>query len=64
MILSKKTIGKKATSTVRIQQNFSSVTLSDVGIYLRDRPFSSDKGIVNLHPKKERTGLHTKIKIT
>ena len=25
---------------------------SKVGIYLRDRPFSSDIGIVNLHPSK------------
>ena len=26
--------------------------LNNVGIYLRDRPFSSDIGIVNLHPSK------------
>ena len=26
--------------------------LSDVGIYLRDGPFSTDFGIVNLHPSK------------
>ena len=40
----------KATSNMKIQPNFSSSILDDVGIYLRDGPFSSDIGIVNLHP--------------
>ena len=42
----------KATSNVKIQQVLSSLPLNYVELYLRDRPFSSDIGIVNLHPSK------------
>ena len=42
----------KAISNIKIQQILSSLVLTDVGIYLRDGPFSSDIGIVNLHPSK------------
>ena len=42
----------KATSNIKIQQVLSSLSLNDVGIYSRDGPFSSDFGIVNLHPSK------------
>ena len=42
----------KPTSNLKIQQVLSSLSLNDVGIYLRDRPFESDVGIVNLHPSK------------
>ena len=42
----------KATSIIKIQQVLSSLSLNDVGIYLRDGPFSSDIGIVSLHPSK------------
>ena len=42
----------KATSNVKIQQILSSLGLKIVGIYLRDGPFSSDIGVVNLHPSK------------
>ena len=42
----------KATSNIKIQQILSSLYLNDVAIYLRDGPFSSDIGIVNLHPSK------------
>ena len=42
----------KATSNIKIQQVLSSLGLNDVGIYLRDGSFSSDIGIVNLHPSK------------
>ena len=42
----------KATSNIKIQQVLSSLSLNDVGIYLRDGPFSSGIGIVNLHPIK------------
>ena len=42
----------KATSNIKIQQVLSSLSLNDVGIYLRDGPFESDKGIVNLHSSK------------
>ena len=40
----------KATSKIKIQQVLSSLSLNDVGIYLRDGPFESDIGIVNLQP--------------
>ena len=42
----------KATSNIKLQQVLSSLSLNDVGIYLRDGPFSSDIGVVNLHPSK------------
>ena len=42
----------KATSNIKIQQVLSSLSLNDVGIYLRDGSFKSDIGIVNLHPSK------------
>ena len=40
----------KATSNIKIRQVLSSLSLNDVGIYLRDGLFESDIGIVNLHP--------------
>ena len=42
----------RATSNMKIQQVLSSLSMSGVGIYLRDGPFKSDIGIVNLHPSK------------
>ena len=45
----------KATSNIKNQQVLSSLFLSDVGIYLRDGPFTTDVGIVNLHPTN---GIH------
>ena len=42
----------KATSIKKIQQILSCLGLSDVGIYLRDGPFSTDVGIVSLNPSK------------
>ena len=42
----------KATSNIKIQQVFSSLSLNDAGIYLRDGPFNTDIGIVNVHPSK------------
>ena len=42
----------KATSNIKIQQILDSIGLDKVGIYLRDEPFSTDMGIVNLHPSK------------
>ena len=42
----------EATSNIKIQQVLSSLSLNDVGIYLRDGPFKSDIGIVNLYPSK------------
>ena len=42
----------KATSNIKIQQLLNSIGLDNVNIYLRDGRFSSDIGIVNLHPSK------------
>ena len=42
----------KATSNIKIQQVLSSLSLNDVGIHLRDGPFESDIGIVNLHSSR------------
>ena len=42
----------KATSNIKIQKVLTSFGLSNVHIYLRDGPFSSDIGIINLHPTK------------
>ena len=42
----------KATSNIKIQQVLDSIGLKNVGIYLRDGPFSTDIAIVNLHPSK------------
>ena len=43
----KRSLKNKATSNIKIQQVLSSLSLSDVGISLRDGLFSSDIGIVN-----------------
>ena len=50
--INKYQLKNKATSNIKIQQVLSSIGLSDVDIYLRDGPFESDRGIVNLHPSK------------
>ena len=46
----KHNLKNKATSNIKIQQVLSSLSLKDVGIFLRDGPFKSHIGIVNLHP--------------
>ena len=48
----KHNIKNKGKSNIKIQQVLLSLSLNDVGIYLRDGPFESDVGIVNLHPSK------------
>ena len=48
----KYSLKNKATSIINIQQLLKSVGLDDGGTYLRDIPFKSDIGIVNLHPLK------------
>ena len=42
----------KATSNIKIHKVLTSIGLDCVGIYLRDGPFQTDIGIVNLHPSK------------
>ena len=51
----------KATTNIKIQHVLPSLSLMDVGIYLRDGPFSSETGIVNLHPSR---GTHWACNIT
>ena len=48
--IKRENLKKKATTNIKKQQVFSSLSLNDVGIYLGDDPFLSDIGIVNLHP--------------
>ena len=50
--IKKHNLKNKATSNIKIQQVLGSIGLDNVGIYLRDGPFSTDIGIVNLHPSK------------
>ena len=50
--IKKHNLRNKATSNIKIQQVLSSLSLNDIGIYLRDGHFESDIGIVNLHPSK------------
>ena len=46
----------EATTNIKIQQNLSSIGLDKVDIYLRNGPFSSDIGTVNLSPSKITLG--------
>ena len=49
----KQKLKNRATSNTKIQQLLGSIGLHKVGINLRDRPFSTDIGIVSLHlPKR------------
>ena len=48
----KHNLKNKATSIIKIQKVFSSLSLNDVGIYSRDGPFKTDIGKVNLHPSQ------------
>ena len=42
----------KATSNRKFQKVLTSIGLDNVNIYLRDGPFLSDIGLINLHPSK------------
>ena len=48
--IEKYNLKSKATSEIKIQIVLTSIGLDNVNIYLRDGSFSSDIGIVNLHP--------------
>ena len=50
--IKKYNLRNKATSNIKIQQVLNSIGLNNVNIYLRDGPFSSDIGILNLHPSR------------
>ena len=50
--IKKYNLKNKATSNIKIKRVLDSIGLNNVGIYLRDGPFKSDIGIVNLHPSK------------
>ena len=47
-------LNNKPTSNIKVQQVLSSLSLNDVGLFLRDGPFESDIGIVNVHPSEGR----------
>ena len=52
----KHNLKNKATSNIKIYEVLKNIRLdTKVGIYLRDEPFSSDIGIVNLHPSSKGT---------
>ena len=61
--IKKHNLKNKATSNIKIQQVFSSLGLSDVGIFLKNGPFLIDIGLVNLHPSKAHIGFVLKTKI-
>ena len=50
--IKKYNLRNKATSNIKIQQILSSLSLNDIRICLRDGPFESDIGIVNLHKSR------------
>ena len=50
--IKKYNLKNKATSNIKIQQVLNSIGLNNVNFYLRDGPFSSDIGIVDLHPSR------------
>ena len=50
--IKKYNLKNKATSNIKIHQVLSSLSLKDIGVYLRDGPFESNIGIVNLHPSR------------
>ena len=50
--IKKHNLKNKATSNIKIQKVLDSMRLNNVGVYLRDGPFESDIGIVDLHPLK------------
>ena len=50
--IKKHNLKNKATSNIKIQKVLDSIGLNNINIYLRDGPFSSDIGIVNLHPSR------------
>ena len=52
-VVHKHNLENKATSNIKIYEVLEKIGLdSKVGNYLRDGPFSSDIGIVNLHASK------------
>ena len=58
----------KATSNVKIKEILNRLRASGelnipCGIYMRDDKFTTDSGIVNLHPQLEHIGLCLQIKI-
>ena len=50
--INKYNLKNKATSYIKIYQDLSSIGLNNVGIFLKDGPFSSYMEIVYLHLSK------------
>ena len=59
----KNNLKNKASSNKKRQQVLSTIDLDDVGIFLRDGPFKSDLGILNLHPSRGTQWFVIKTKI-
>ena len=53
----------KAISIIKTSQVLSSLSLNDLEIYIGDGPFSSDIGIVDLHPSKKILGCILRRKV-
>ena len=51
-VIKKHNLKNKATLNIKFQKVLNSIGLNNVNIYLRNGPFSSDIGIVNLHPTR------------
>ena len=51
-LINKYNLKKKGTSNIKIQQVLSSLGLNDIEIFLKDGPYSSDIGVVILHPTR------------
>ena len=49
----KNDLKNKATSIIKLYEVLSSLSLRDIGIYLRNGPFESDIGFVDLQPPKD-----------
>ena len=50
--IQKNSLKKYATSNTKTQQILSSLSLNSVGTYSKDGPFTTDVGIVDIHPTK------------
>ena len=60
-LIHKYSLENEGTSNIKIRQILSSLSLSDLGIYLRHGPFKTDIGIVI--NQKEHIGLYILIRL-
>ena len=60
-VVEKYGLNNEATSNVKIKEILDILKLNSTGIYMRDAKFTTDSGIVNLHPTK---GTHWVVFVT